>query len=262
MKCSDAEKLLSAYIDGTLNDDDKAKFEEHIDNCSACRREYHIMNAMIVSCRKLGDIDLPENFRHDLHERLIKEKRLKKRSIYRFIGKYKALVAACLTLAVVLGTAAGIGLFGGSPKRSASTAQSQKASGSAKDEKIISNDAKLFSAPSSPALDRKSPENGTGTANSSDNFVNVNISKAEYDKYSKDIISFIESIEGQKISSTPLQYTIPKKFTSEFISKMKDSFKIYDVMVTPADSAPENDDARPKGESAEYKAIIQININE
>jgi hypothetical protein len=262
MKCSDAEKLLSAYIDGTLNDDDKAKFEEHIDNCSACRREYHIMNAMIASCRKLGDIDLPENFRHDLHERLIEEKGLKKRSIYRFIGKYKALVAAFLMLAVVIGTAAGIGLFGGSPKRSASTAQTQQASGSAKDQETVSNDVKLFNAPSSPALDRKNPENGADAGNSSDNFVNVNISKAEYDKYSKDIISFIESIEGQKISSTPLQYTIPKKFTSEFISKMKDSFKIYDVMVTPMDSAPENNNEKLKSETPEYKAIIQININE
>lgn len=108
MKCETIRNLMSSYIDKDINNIEKAEFEKHLAECEACREEYKSLIDIIAACGNLEEIELPQNFRTELHQRLNEEN--KKRYFFSgIIGSRRmkmatGLVAAALVIAIGIGS--------------------------------------------------------------------------------------------------------------------------------------------------------------
>jgi len=107
MKCETIKNMMSSYIDKDLNNIEKAEFEKHLAECEECRAEYESLIDIIAACGNLEEIELPQNFRTELHQRLNEEK--SKRNFFSGILGSKrmkmatGLVAAALVIAIGIG---------------------------------------------------------------------------------------------------------------------------------------------------------------
>lgn len=107
MKCETIRNMISSYIDKDLNDIEKAELEKHLTECEQCREEYESMLDIIAVCGNLEEVELPQNFRTELHQKLEEEKK-KKNLFGNFLGKTgtkmaTGLVAAALVIAIGIG---------------------------------------------------------------------------------------------------------------------------------------------------------------
>ncbi|OGO77154.1 MAG: hypothetical protein A2Y23_14165 [Clostridiales bacterium GWB2_37_7] len=107
MKCINIKELMSAYIDNEINEVDKAKFEKHIAQCPQCKEEYELLKDVVLECSEIDEVELPEDFREMLHNKLMEAKATKANRFTGFMRKnsWKAgagAVAAVLILAIAL----------------------------------------------------------------------------------------------------------------------------------------------------------------
>ena len=65
------ETIFVHTIDQELNEEEKLCFEEHISNCSGCRRELEEMTRIVGLCTGLPQQELPADFNAELHEKLL-----------------------------------------------------------------------------------------------------------------------------------------------------------------------------------------------
>ncbi|MDD3706391.1 MAG: zf-HC2 domain-containing protein, partial [Clostridiaceae bacterium] len=107
MKCETIRNMMSSYIDKDLNNIEKTEFEKHLSECEECREEYESLFDIITSCGNLEEIELPQNFRTELHQRL-NEANKKKNFFSGIMGSKRmkmatGLVAAALVIAIGIG---------------------------------------------------------------------------------------------------------------------------------------------------------------
>ncbi|HNT02161.1 MAG TPA: DUF4349 domain-containing protein [Bacillota bacterium] len=107
MKCETIKNMMSSYIDKDLNNIEKAEFEKHLAECEECRAEYESLIDIIAACGNLEEIELPQNFRTELHQRLNEEK--SKRNFFSGIMGSKRMKMAAGLVAAALVIAIGIG---------------------------------------------------------------------------------------------------------------------------------------------------------
>ena len=70
MKCSYVRKILADYLDGVLNERDKALVEEHLASCKACAEELAFLKAYAKETGSLEKMKAPEDFLEKVHQRL------------------------------------------------------------------------------------------------------------------------------------------------------------------------------------------------
>ena len=77
--CTEVRNLISLYIDDELSKAELEEFNEHINSCSHCRAELEEIKTIVRLCRDIDEVELPANFKLELHEKLveIKIKRIK-----------------------------------------------------------------------------------------------------------------------------------------------------------------------------------------
>lgn len=159
MDCSRVVDLLSEYIDGMLDDEDKNFIEIHLKECKCCRQEYEILRNIVLNCRMQEEIDLPEDFENDLHKRLEAEK--KKRSFISssFIYRHRGVAAVFLVLTVSAAMLGYAGIFGrGLSKKTESATQNTVVKNSAvkNSTAVLDKDARIPEANSeAPCLSSK-----------------------------------------------------------------------------------------------------------
>lgn len=68
--CDYIKDLLSSYIDGETDDDERVLIEEHLDDCEDCRNLLNEYKNIIASLNNLPDEELPEGYCKRLHEKL------------------------------------------------------------------------------------------------------------------------------------------------------------------------------------------------
>jgi hypothetical protein len=107
MKCININELMSAYIDNEINEVDKVKFEKHIAQCPQCKEEYELLKDVVLKCSEIDEVELPEDFREELHSKLMKAKVTKTNKFTEFMRKNSwktgaGAVAAVLILAISL----------------------------------------------------------------------------------------------------------------------------------------------------------------
>jgi hypothetical protein len=99
--------MISSYIDKDLNDIEKVELEKHLTECKQCREEYESMLDIIAVCGNLEEIELPQSFRTELHQRLVEEK--KRKNFFGGILEKKRMKMATGLVAAVLVIVIGIG---------------------------------------------------------------------------------------------------------------------------------------------------------
>lgn len=103
--CKKMKKLMTLYIDDRLDDSVRKEYEAHIKDCILCRKELEDMLEIVSLCREIPQVGLPENFRKELHEKLVQEKENHTKKITLLGRKYIKIgvtIAAGLLLVVVM----------------------------------------------------------------------------------------------------------------------------------------------------------------
>ena len=98
MKCEEYYELLFSYIDEELSDSQKKKFEEHMNTCSSCKKEYDAYKKMTDNIHALPQEELPKGYCKRLHGKLEDaqvNKVRKKRNNY---IKYFSIAASCVLI--------------------------------------------------------------------------------------------------------------------------------------------------------------------
>ena len=73
MKCSEVKERLLDYINDDLNEIDRKKIEDHIENCDICRCEFNNINKTLSFIKyESSKIEVPEDFIENEELKLIK----------------------------------------------------------------------------------------------------------------------------------------------------------------------------------------------
>ena len=107
MKCNKAETFLSKSLDGLLTDEEKDKLEEHLEDCSSCKKK---RDEYAFIAETLGQEDFPEISPY-FWERL--QPQLKENKKYAFWSMWKqwSLRAVPVSIIVVAFLALGLAVF-------------------------------------------------------------------------------------------------------------------------------------------------------
>jgi len=70
--CKEIKELIPFYIENSMEQDMYETFEEHMAFCSSCRDELAEITRVMDLCRSFDEVELPVNFREELHKRLVK----------------------------------------------------------------------------------------------------------------------------------------------------------------------------------------------
>jgi len=94
------------YVDGELDEAQRAEFEEHINSCVDCRNELDEIKNIISMCNSIEEEELPDNFREELHSKLlaVKEENMRKNKVVALRNRYTKIisaVAACFLIVVL-----------------------------------------------------------------------------------------------------------------------------------------------------------------
>ncbi len=74
MDCKQVINLISMYVDCELDESQKAKFEEHVNQCPSCKEELNDILKVLEILHSIPEVDLPASFKDELHEKLIQVK--------------------------------------------------------------------------------------------------------------------------------------------------------------------------------------------
>jgi len=106
MKCYRIKKLLSEYIDGTLDKKTATVVEKHLESCKDCRRGYIFLYNLVEDLRSMERLEAPTDFLIKVHERIDTSSRAKKslqRLFFPFPGWVpKGLIATAAAVALAL----------------------------------------------------------------------------------------------------------------------------------------------------------------
>jgi anti-sigma factor RsiW len=106
MHCEQADKMMSARLDGTLDRADVAHLEEHLATCSACRVEWQRMQALDGLFRSVPMRQAPLGLRAQVMTRIDRREQARRA----IIGGL-ALALGTTTLAVLMLTPFALGLL-------------------------------------------------------------------------------------------------------------------------------------------------------
>lgn len=103
MKCDLPIELLSGYLDGELDDEQKARVEDHLKECSACQEELKTLRQIEDHVRSDVYEEPSREFVFTLNRRVMdKVRRPARRSFFRFFPVFAPLAAAFLILIVLI----------------------------------------------------------------------------------------------------------------------------------------------------------------
>jgi hypothetical protein len=194
--CDEYKEMISDYLDNELDSYLFSEFENHVENCISCKNELEDCKMTVNLIKSITEEELPVDFKHNLHAKLINEKinNTKKNNAALIKNKYFRIIgsmAAVLIFAFIIN-----GFYGKQVSMTSSTqnalmpkvayapdkggAPNQRSvingtSGSAAKSKIENNDANVstsenshVNAGTSVITSKKSQVNGSMSESSSD----------------------------------------------------------------------------------------------
>ena len=66
MDCSELVELVTAYLEGALDSDTRARFDAHLAECDGCENYLQQFHVTIRTLGKAGDDEIDPNFRNKL----------------------------------------------------------------------------------------------------------------------------------------------------------------------------------------------------
>ncbi|HHV97235.1 MAG TPA: hypothetical protein GXX37_12330 [Clostridiaceae bacterium] len=118
MNCEQVKDSISHYIDNELDEKECSEFEKHIKSCEACRNELNEILETVELLRSIPQVELPSNFKQELHEKLIKvkeeeeEKSRKKKGLLFFRNSYFKTISSVAAVVLIIFAIRGL-FFGG-----------------------------------------------------------------------------------------------------------------------------------------------------
>lgn len=106
--CEEYAALISAWLDGELDERQAARLHIHLFTCPGCRAYLADMQAMRKGFPKLEDVEVPEGFTQAVMDRVHKAATApppmpKKKNRFRFIAQHSAALACCLVVLILVG---------------------------------------------------------------------------------------------------------------------------------------------------------------
>jgi hypothetical protein len=114
MNCEKVMEMLSLYIDNQLDEKETREIEKHLKNCEKCSREYEDLLTIKKLLSETPKVELPMNFKEELHRKLVessieenseiidfKEKSEKVRNKKKYNWKILSGIAAGILITVV-----------------------------------------------------------------------------------------------------------------------------------------------------------------
>lgn len=68
MRCIDVVELMTDYLEGTLAEEDRVRFEEHISGCDGCRAYLEQLRVTLRVLHDGPDVPVPEHIERELIE--------------------------------------------------------------------------------------------------------------------------------------------------------------------------------------------------
>lgn len=106
-ECKKIAELIDEYLNDELNEEIKKNFENHINQCQACKDELQFAKAIQKAVKESKLPDAPEDFIVRVHTAIDKEKIIelpqKKTKQIIFARRWQSGIAACLIVAAFLG---------------------------------------------------------------------------------------------------------------------------------------------------------------
>jgi hypothetical protein len=104
------EELLAEYVDGSLEHDERAVVDAHLEGCERCRHEVAAARRVRGALAALPEVELPEGFRADRRARRVRpagvrHERLRRTAVA--AGAVAASIAAIVGVVVLLGHGGG-----------------------------------------------------------------------------------------------------------------------------------------------------------
>ena len=102
MKCDLPIELLNAYLDGELDAQKKARVENHLRDCPACREELETLRKIDEQIRERVFEEPSREFVFSLNRRIVDTVRVPpRRSFFRYAPVFAPVAAALLTLVIL-----------------------------------------------------------------------------------------------------------------------------------------------------------------
>ncbi|MDD3840614.1 MAG: DUF4349 domain-containing protein [Clostridia bacterium] len=142
MTCNEFKDFISEYIDGQLENSKCNEFVEHMHSCKRCREEYNKICEIVEKCRDIPEVELPEGYEKQLHQKLLEQtqdEKRKKAGILHFDWKRLVSIAAILAILVVSYNLIKAGFYMGSSDKK--TAVEQMMDGGANYEQVAESES-------------------------------------------------------------------------------------------------------------------------
>ena len=106
--CEEYAALISALLDGDLDEREAARLHIHLFTCSGCRAYLADMQALRKGFPKLEDVEIPEGFTQAVMDRVHKAATApppmpKRKNRIRLIVRHRAALACCLMILILVG---------------------------------------------------------------------------------------------------------------------------------------------------------------
>jgi hypothetical protein len=105
MDCSEIRTLLSEYLDDALDENAKARVDEHLRTCPACQKELDSLKAFVKGIGSLESVKAPADFLDQLHKRLERRSRISEvweRLFYPLRVKIPLQLAGAAVMAIII----------------------------------------------------------------------------------------------------------------------------------------------------------------
>lgn len=93
MKCNEAQKKLSPYLDRQLDQEQMKRIEDHLKECPLCLKEFELFRGTDASLKGIPSEDLSKEF----HDKLIRELEAFSRPVDRAVNE-KGLIRSAFRL--------------------------------------------------------------------------------------------------------------------------------------------------------------------
>lgn len=103
MKCDDIKNLLSEYIDGALNENDKAAVSLHLDLCRDCREELNLIKNAISTLKTIQPVELPQDFVIQVRKKIEARRGLKEAIRFLFFPWHIKIPVEALATVIIAG---------------------------------------------------------------------------------------------------------------------------------------------------------------
>lgn len=284
MNCIEIKDMLSLYIDGELDENEKKAVEEHVSTCESCRNELEQYQKIINMLQNLIEEEPPIGYCKRLHEKLLKAKQQKKVSSRSKWVKYGSIAAVfVLVISVIY------------------VSNNLRMGSLAKNENSVDYDREMQATESPAAPPETTDMYGLSTndskteekesASGGNNILmraslstvedreikiiksgNITTQTEEYDLFVNNLISKVESLGGyieqnntdvnnwygdrdKKIKSGYLKLRIPDKYFEELVIYLENESDVYQKNVTATDLTKEYYEKDNKVKNLELQEI-------